>query len=549
MVDEKIPEPHFYTVIARKWRPKTFEEVIGQEYITRTLKNAIKNERIAHAYLFSGPRGIGKTTIARIFAMALNCAEGPTTTPCGVCDPCQKIFNGNDIDCIEIDGASNRGIDEIRNLKERVMLVPSRGRYKVYIIDEVHMLTREAFNALLKTLEEPPPHVIFIFATTEPHKVLDTIVSRCQHFAFNRISIEDISKQLKRIAVKEKIEISEDAIDFIARRSDGALRDAQSLLEKAIAFSEKKITRDNLTDLLNIVDTSVVIDFIGMIVEGKTKESITFVDSLNHSGVDMEILFNSIVDVLHSFLLIKVDVEDLRVLNLSEDQFKSLLEIGDKVDVADVYAITDNFIEAKSRYMRSASPLIALEMAIIRATDVILSIPVEEIVANIDGEISARNIKPDDVENISKKPETPMGVDVEDKTSPDMLDWGNILMIIKQKDASLGGVLNTARCISFTPRELIIGFPENHKFHREEMNKPAKKKFLADLIEKEYGKRPEIKIETVKTDEEKNIKKKIDKEDNEKANRENIPINNKSVDRIVKMFGAKIIEVKEKKNE
>ena len=215
-----------YIVFARKWRPQNFDEIIGQEHIATTLKNAIELNRVAHAYLFSGPRGTGKTSTARILAKALNCASGPTPTPCNNCTPCKEITSGISLDCIEIDGASNRGIDEVRALRENVKFAPSGGKFKIYIIDEVHMLTSEAFNALLKTLEEPPAHIKFIFATTRPYKLLPTILSRCQRFDFKRIPLELITSKLKKITAEEKINATEEALFYIAKAAGGSMRDA-----------------------------------------------------------------------------------------------------------------------------------------------------------------------------------------------------------------------------------------------------------------------------------------------------------------------------------
>ncbi|MGD0650193.1 MAG: DNA polymerase III subunit gamma/tau [Verrucomicrobiia bacterium] len=228
-----------YQVLARKWRPQQFDDVVGQEHVTTTLKNAIEQNRLAHAYLFVGPRGIGKTSTARIFAKALNCVKGPTTTPCDKCDNCKEIMAGNSLDVLEIDGASNRGIDEVRELRDTCRYAPARGRFKIYIIDEVHMLTKEAFNALLKTLEEPPPHVKFFFATTEPHKLPQTVLSRCQRFDFRRIPITDLVKTIKGIAEKENLEIEKEASYVLARRADGSLRDLLSLLDQVIAYSSE----------------------------------------------------------------------------------------------------------------------------------------------------------------------------------------------------------------------------------------------------------------------------------------------------------------------
>lgn len=231
-----------YLPFARKWRPQDFDEIVGQEHITTTLKNAISMERLHHAYLFTGPRGIGKTSTARIFSKALNCEKGLSIKPCNACSSCKEITAGSSMDVIEIDGASNRGIDEIRNLRETVKFSPSKGLFKIYIIDEVHMLTTEAFNALLKTLEEPPMHVKFIFATTEPHKVLPTILSRCQRFDFRRIQMKDIITKLHEVSKIESLNIDEDAFLYIAKASDGSMRDAESILDQIASFSKGKMS-------------------------------------------------------------------------------------------------------------------------------------------------------------------------------------------------------------------------------------------------------------------------------------------------------------------
>ncbi|MGE5855121.1 MAG: DNA polymerase III subunit gamma/tau, partial [Syntrophaceae bacterium] len=231
-----------YLVLARKWRPQVFEDVVGQDHVITTLRNAIRLGRVAHAFIFSGPRGVGKTSVARILAKALNCEKGPSEIPCNACANCREITEGSSMDVREIDGASNRGIDEIRELRENVKFSPSSSRYKIYIIDEVHMLTKEAFNALLKTLEEPPEHVMFIFATTEVHKVPATILSRCQRFDFRRISIEEIMTRLRYIAGEEKVTIDEDALMVIAKKGDGSLRDSQSIFDQVRSFCGNTIT-------------------------------------------------------------------------------------------------------------------------------------------------------------------------------------------------------------------------------------------------------------------------------------------------------------------
>ena len=242
-----------YLVFARKWRPQTLDEVVGQEHITKTLKHSLENNKLAHAYLFVGPRGVGKTSCARILAKSLNCVKAPTAHPCGKCSACMEITSGRSLDVIEIDGASNRGIDEIRTLRENVKFSPVSGEYKIYIIDEVHMLTQEAFNALLKTLEEPPEHVKFIFATTRPDKVLSTILSRCQRFEFNRIPTLKIIEKLEEIAKAEKISIDKEALFNIAKISEGSMRDAESVLDQLVSFSKNKIKSEDVVAVMGLI--------------------------------------------------------------------------------------------------------------------------------------------------------------------------------------------------------------------------------------------------------------------------------------------------------
>ncbi len=269
-----------FLVTARKWRPQKFEDVVGQEHITQTLKNSIKSGKIAHAFIFSGPRGIGKTSTARILAKSLNCPNSKDYNPCNQCEVCESITNGSNIDVIEIDGASNRRIDEIRTLRESVQYAPSTVKYKVYIIDEVHMLTTESFNALLKVLEEPPPHIIFIFATTDIHKVPATILSRCQRYEFRRLTTEEIKNHLIKIAEYEGIEYDEDALRFIARRADGAMRDAQSLFDQIVVYSNGKVVLNEVKDILNIIDVDIYFRVSDAIKKREIEEAFRIVNEI-----------------------------------------------------------------------------------------------------------------------------------------------------------------------------------------------------------------------------------------------------------------------------
>src|SRR3990167_1967535 len=297
-----------YLVLARKYRPQTFAEVIGQDHITQLLKRSIESKRIAHAFLFCGPRGIGKTSCARILAKSLNCQEGPTLTPCGQCVACREITSSNSFDVIEIDGASNRGIEEIRTLRENVKFAPSYGRYKIYIVDEVHMLTPEAFNALLKTLEEPPAHVKFIFATTEPHKLPATILSRCQRFDFRRIPLKDIIVKLKEVAKEEKLDIEEDVFLYIGKASDGSMRDAESILDQTSSLSKGKATLKDVVDSLGMIEQETLFRSADLIIERNTKEAIHLVGRVLDSGKDEKQFLTELLEHFRNIMIAKAGI-------------------------------------------------------------------------------------------------------------------------------------------------------------------------------------------------------------------------------------------------
>ena len=292
-----------YEVLARKWRPQVFEDVIGQEHITQTLMNAIRTDRLAHAYLFSGARGVGKTSVARILAKAINCDEGQPGVPCNRCHSCVEITNGSSVDVQEIDGASNRGIDEIRELRENIKYMPSSNAFRVYIIDEVHMLTLPAFNALLKTLEEPPAHVKFVFATTEPHKVPVTILSRCQRFDFKRIPLGKILTQLEKITTEEGIEISKAGLTLIAREAEGSMRDAESLLDQVVSFTGPKVEDTHISDILGIIDRELIFEASEAILEGSAEKCMEIVDRIYRYGYDIREFHRVLMDQFRNLLI------------------------------------------------------------------------------------------------------------------------------------------------------------------------------------------------------------------------------------------------------
>ncbi len=361
-----------YQVIARKWRPQTFREVVFQEHISRTLQNSITGGRVSHAYLFSGPRGVGKTTMARILSKALNCETGMTPEPCNRCNNCLEITDGSSFDVIEIDGASNRGIEDIRELRENVNFAPVKSRYKVYIIDEVHMLTREAFNALLKTLEEPPPHIVFMFATTEVHQIPETILSRCQKFYFKKIPLEPVVEHLRRIVEKEGLRISDRALYPIARSGGGSMRDAQSLLDQVISFSDQKkgdgpaeISELDALAILGIVPVESYITLARGIADLDAPLLIEEVNRVVSLGVDIPRYAEGFIEILRTLRLIKNGITVQEVLGLSDEEKGELRQTAERFhdeELGLMFRIADE-LQSSIRY--STNERINLEMALL----------------------------------------------------------------------------------------------------------------------------------------------------------------------------------------
>jgi DNA polymerase-3 subunit gamma/tau len=371
-----------YEVFARKYRPQTFDALVGQTHVSRTLKNAIAQNRLAHAYLFVGPRGIGKTSTARILAKSLNCIKGPTVTPCGKCDNCLEIAGGNSLDVIEIDGASNRGIDDVRELRDNVRYAPAKSRLKIYIIDEVHMLTKEAFNALLKTLEEPPPHVKFIFATTEPDKVLPTILSRCQRFDLHRIPANLIAQHLQFIAGKEKITLEPAAAHAIARGAEGGLRDAESMLDQLVAFCGERISESDVLNVFGFTSEQTVIDLMRHILLAKTPEAIDLLHQQSESGKDMIRLISDLIAYLRDLLVFKAKPDALKE-DVDPDVQKSLAAHAELIAMDRLLELIDQFAAAEGRMKWAPNKKLHFEVAIIKAIQSLGQATLDEVIEKL----------------------------------------------------------------------------------------------------------------------------------------------------------------------
>lgn len=372
-----------YQVIARKYRPKTFREVIGQEHIIRTLKNALKQNRLAHAYLFSGSRGTGKTTLARILAKALNCEKlSQDFEPCCACSSCTEIGVGASIDVLEIDGASHRGIDDIRLISESVGYAPTKGRYKIYIIDEVHMLTKEAFNALLKTLEEPPPKVKFFFATTEAHKVPETIVSRCQRFNLRRIPTSDIVKKLTFLAQELRVDVEKEALFSLAESVDGGLRDAESLFDQMISFSDGKITQDVVHDVLGKVSRKLFLDVDDAFTQQNFQKALKIAQDVFFQGKDIASFFDDFAKHIRAHLLLKIGSTEL-LEDLDSEYIASLKKASNTYSQDECLAILELIVETSARLKISITPLICLETFLMRTLKLKYCLPIETVVQKL----------------------------------------------------------------------------------------------------------------------------------------------------------------------
>lgn len=353
-----------YEVFARKWRPQVFEDVIGQEHVTQTLVNAIRTDRLAHAYVFSGPRGVGKTSVARILAKALNCEQGEPGIPCNKCVSCMEITGGSSGDVQEIDGASNRGIDDIRELRENVKYMPSSSRYRIYIVDEVHMLTIPAFNALLKTLEEPPSHVKFIFATTESHKMPVTILSRCQRFDFKRIPVGQIVSHLERITKEEDIEINRSGMALIAKEAEGSMRDAESLLDQVVSFAGQKIKDKHVIEILGVIDRGIIFEASEAIIEGSSKKCLEIVEKIYNYGYDIKEFYRSLMDQIRNLLISLIADQD-HLLDMSESEKTEAKTQAEKAGAEKLHILLNFMINREQMLRLTVHPRLILEATMI----------------------------------------------------------------------------------------------------------------------------------------------------------------------------------------
>ncbi len=448
-----------YEVLARKWRPQVFQEVVGQEHITQTLMNAIRNGRLAHAYLFGGPRGVGKTSVARILAKAINCERGEPGVPCNQCRSCTEITDGSSVDVQEIDGASNRGIDEIRELRENIKYMPASSRYRIYIIDEVHMLTKEAFNALLKTLEEPPAHVKFIFATTEAHKVPVTILSRCQRFDFKRIPTEKIVRQLEKIAKAEGIEISQSALSLISREAEGSMRDAESLTDQVVSFTGPHIEDRSVREILGIIDTDITASACLAIIEGSAEKCLEIVNQIYNYGYDIKEFYRALMDRFRDLLITLIAPRE-HLLEMGEAEKEEARKQAQMAGREKLQALLNFLIRREEDLRFTSHPRLILETTMIKMCQMgeYLSFgdllkKIESLEKKLSGGLMAADPAADWTSSGGGHSDTSGSAVAE----PPAENWNAFLAYLSTRSKAMYNVLKGWQCIRLTQKRLEIG--------------------------------------------------------------------------------------------
>ena len=517
-----------HTTLYRKWRPRRFGGIVGQEPVVRTLRRAIETDRVSHAYLFSGPRGTGKTSTAKVLAMGLNCEKGPTPEPDGTCESCRAIMNNSSMDVLEMDAASNRGIDEIRDLRDKVNLAPASGRMRIYIIDEVHMLTTEAFNALLKMLEEPPEHVVFVLATTEKHKVLPTIISRCQSFDFRRPSIDTLAQKLKEIAEAEDIEVEPEALTVIAREGRGSFRDAEGLLDQLSSFAEGGITASMVRELLGGVGPEALVETTYALYERRAADALRIVDRLSNEGKDLGQFVTELLAHLRNLMLLP-HAPEVALAGIGADERAPLEEQAGTIPTAEVVRLVEALGDSLGRIRRGGDPKLELELAFLKLARDYTEPDIEALLRRLEmlekaienggvtnplrpaapqyaaeeaHEVPRSAAREPEHEPVREEPPAdPAPVTEEDAGARrgggvDLAsEWAGIMGELKRRRQALtAAVYGEARVESFDGNVLRLAFPEEQNFHVGMARDPGHVQKLGEVLEGRLGSKPRLEV-------------------------------------------------------
>lgn len=509
-----------YQVTARKWRPQTFDDIVEQQHVTRTLKNAIRLGRVAHAYLFAGTRGVGKTTTARVLAKALNCEHGPTPDPCNACSSCLEVTSGASLDIVEIDGASNRGIDEIRDLRERLRYLPSRSRYKVYIIDEVHMLTKEAFNALLKTLEEPPPHVVFIFATTELEKIPYTIVSRCQRFEFKRMSLAGIVEQLERVVHSDGMRISHTSLMRIAKAAEGSMRDAESLLDQVVTCcGGLEVPDDEVSQFLGTMAVERLAQCFTALLQQDAAAALRVVHALQEEGHEASGIIRALLEGLRHLIVLKTVESPHELLPLSEAELAALRPVARLATVEEIYGHFHVLSAAENALRHASNAFLVLEMALVRVACIgrVQSLQtileqLQRLEAGLPVVLPSASLIPEPPPQEAIRPlpspTEPAPAAVAARTTPEPDDlpavlaapkadfWEALQEYVHARRPPIAAFLQAGRVLARTEQELVIAFDRQDSFSREQLLDPENLAVVREAVRTVLGQPLQVKLIT-----------------------------------------------------
>jgi len=557
-----------YLVLARKYRPQTFDQVIEQAHITRTLTNAISTDRVAHAILFSGPRGTGKTTVARILAKAMNCEQGPTAVPCNVCRSCEEITGGHGVDVFEIDGASNNSVDQVRELRENIKYMPAHSAFKIYIIDEVHMLSMAAFNALLKTLEEPPAHVLFMFATTEPHKIPITILSRCQRHDFRRVNLDAISQHLAWICRREACEIGDQSLELIAREAGGSMRDALSLLDQIMTCSQGSLTHEQILDLLGVIDRKQIYDLAAAILKADIPAVLDVLDDIYDRGHDMKKLYADLLEHFRNLLVAALGRKVEKLIDLPAGETEQLVKQAQQISAAAINQTFDLLFRQEAAVRLSPQPKLALEMALIRLLQAGPVLPIDVLIDKLDDLRQDMLASGQPRENAPPSPQAPDSEaaapnqsrvqlsTARSKGEPQETEGGTeagasapvpagnqdhcgpqIIETIARQNPSLAANLAKCQINPPTGQILEIEVPGNG-FTLNMIQRDKNLVVLKQVCEDILGRRYEIQFKVSGAAEDKNQKKKNDDQMKQKA------ISHPLVADAIEIFDGKLVEVK-----